>query len=101
MLNQRNVDCENDSLGNSGYLAAADGACSRTTKPFLISLFCGAGGLDLGFKDAGYSLAVAIDSSSAAILSYRENFPEALAFVGDLTKLRAAGVAALESPRVP
>ncbi|NEO12705.1 MULTISPECIES: DNA cytosine methyltransferase [unclassified Moorena] len=43
-----------------------------------ISLFCGAGGCSLGFKQAGYSILYANDKDAAAVETYRINFPESL-----------------------
>lgn len=65
---------------------------SRMPLPKIISLFSGAGGLDLGFKEAGFTIAVAIDSADAAIRTHRKNFPLTHAVVGDLIKLKPAGV---------
>lgn len=58
-----------------------------------MSLFSGAGGLDLGFVEAKFPLAFAIDNSSAAVESHRHNFPNASAVTADLVKLGPAGVA--------
>ncbi len=60
--------------------------------PKIVSLFCGAGGMDLGFSQAGYPLAVAIDAFPAAIESYRYNFPGTFAEIADLTALGPEGV---------
>lgn len=68
------------------------GTKSRACLPKLVSLFCGAGGLDLGFHQVGYTVAVAIDSARAAIESFKHNFPRSLAVQSDLTKLKPAGV---------
>ncbi|MEZ5166530.1 MAG: DNA cytosine methyltransferase [Acidimicrobiales bacterium] len=57
-----------------------------------MSLFCGAGGLDRGFKDAGFPLALAIDSSAAAIETHKRNFPRTDSTTADLIKLGPAGV---------
>lgn len=65
---------------------------SRKPLPRIISLFSGAGGLDLGFKDAGFTISVAIDVSDAAIRTHRRNFPRVSAVVGDLIKLQPTGV---------
>lgn len=46
------------------------------SKPKAISLFCGAGGCSLGFKQAGYSILYANDKDSAAVETYSQNFPE-------------------------
>lgn len=39
-----------------------------------ISLFCGAGGLDLGFKQAGFDIIWANDIDKFAVKTYQENF---------------------------
>lgn len=64
----------------------------RNDLPKIVSLFSGAGGLDLGFKEAGFTISVAIDASNAAIRTHRKNFPRTAAMVGDLTKLLPQGV---------
>lgn len=60
--------------------------------PKIVSLFSGAGGLDLGFKEAGFSISVAIDIAESAIRTHRKNFPHTKAVVADLTKLQPQGV---------
>lgn len=45
------------------------------SKPKAISLFCGAGGCSLGFKNAGYDILYANDNDPEAINSYKSNFP--------------------------
>jgi DNA (cytosine-5)-methyltransferase 1 len=65
---------------------------SRSALPKIVSLFSGAGGLDLGFKKAGYRIAVAIDVADAAIRTHRKNFPRTKATVADLIKLQPQGV---------
>ena len=39
----------------------------------VLSLFCGAGGLDLGFEDAGFQPLLALDNAGAAVESYNIN----------------------------
>lgn len=39
----------------------------------VVSLFSGGGGLDLGFKNAGYNIIWAIDNNSNAVATYKEN----------------------------
>jgi len=58
----------------------------------LLSLFCGAGGLDLGFKQSGYDLKLAIDWSEAAIKTHKHNFPDSTALKRDLLELGVAGL---------
>lgn len=72
--------------------AVSNAYASRKTLPKIVSLFSGAGGLDLGFKDAGFTISVAIDAAEAAIRTHRKNFPRTKAVVADLTKLRPQGV---------
>jgi DNA (cytosine-5)-methyltransferase 1 len=82
---------------HSGFSAASDAAETANTTasrklPKIVSVFSGAGGLDLGFKEAGFTISVAIDSSDAAIRTHRQNFPRTKAVVGDLVKLGPRGV---------
>ena len=44
--------------------------------PKIISLFSGAGGLDLGFQQAGFAIIAAMDHSRAAVATHRHNFPD-------------------------
>lgn len=57
-----------------------------------MSLFSGAGGLDLGYHEAGFPLAFAVDSSSAAIKTHQRNFTATTSVAADLVKLRPKGV---------
>ncbi|HJR06134.1 MAG TPA: DNA cytosine methyltransferase [Pyrinomonadaceae bacterium] len=41
--------------------------------PTVIDLFCGAGGLSLGFIQAGYKVALAVDNNEAALKTYATN----------------------------
>lgn len=43
----------------------------------ILSLFCGAGGLDLGFENAGYDVGLALDRRVDSISSYNRNRPAA------------------------
>lgn len=60
--------------------------------PKIISLFAGAGGLDLGFQQAGFVIAVAIDQATGAIRTHKRNFPTTHSEVGDLIQLQPQGV---------
>lgn len=72
-----------------------------TELPIVVSLFCGAGGLDLGFRQEGFEISVAVDKSKAAIETHKANFPESFAFDRDLQKLRPAGVLKLVRAHIP
>lgn len=60
--------------------------------PQIISLFCGAGGLDLGFVQAGYKVALAIDYELAAINTHKRNFNATKSLHCDLTVIGPEGV---------
>lgn len=70
--------------------------------PKIVSLFSGAGGLDLGFKNSGFPLTFAVDLSPAAIQTHKRNFKESTSVAADLEELGPEGVLAyLESLLVP
>ncbi len=69
--------------------------------PEIVSLFCGAGGLDWGFEREGFNIRLAIDKSQAAILTHKKNFPKSLAIADDLTELGAKGVLKYVSAKIP
>lgn len=50
-----------------------------------VSLFCGAGGLDLGFKRAGFEIIWANDFNQAACDTHKKNFPETDVHCGSIT----------------
>lgn len=62
--------------------------------PKIVSLFSGAGGLDLGFKKSGFPLTFAVDLSPAAIQTHKRNFKEAVSVAADLEDLGPDGVMA-------
>lgn len=62
--------------------------------PKIVSLFSGAGGLDLGFKRSGFPLTFAVDMSPAAIRTHKRNFKEATSVAADLEVLGSEGVLA-------
>lgn len=53
----------------------------------IISLYAGAGGLDLGFRLEGFDPVIAIDNNQAAVDSYNLNDLDHVAQLGDLSKL--------------
>lgn len=60
--------------------------------PTAISLFAGAGGCSLGFKQAGYDIRFATDIDQDAVESYRRNFPETPCEAGDVRELDATAL---------
>lgn len=63
--------------------------------PKIVSLFSGAGGLDLGFKNAGFDLTLAVDLSPAAIRTHQRNFKGTSSLAANLEELGPSGVVAL------
>ncbi|NAW67659.1 DNA cytosine methyltransferase, partial [Photobacterium halotolerans] len=53
----------------------------------ILSLFSGAGGLDLGFEREGFKVGLAFDIKSSAIDSYNFNREDSHGFVRDVSKL--------------
>jgi DNA (cytosine-5)-methyltransferase 1 len=57
----------------------------------VVSLFCGPGGMDLGFRHAGFVPILAIDNSQAAVDTYNWNSPD-IAVKEDISKISAARI---------
>jgi DNA (cytosine-5)-methyltransferase 1 len=67
-------------------------------RPTAVDLFCGAGGLSLGLRDAGFAVLVGADNDPASVETHTANIG-GLGYVGDLsrpgdfvTRLRAWGI---------
>ncbi|MDR2381250.1 MAG: DNA cytosine methyltransferase, partial [Bifidobacteriaceae bacterium] len=79
-------------LLQSDAVRAEDGGKPPQTLPKIISLFSGAGGLDLGFKDGGYDVVLAVDFDEWAVETHRKAFPETRSLHADLVKLGVTGL---------
>ena len=53
----------------------------------VLDLFCGCGGLSLGFEMAGFDVVLAIDNWEDALVTYRQNHRHSIALNGDLLTL--------------
>lgn len=78
-MGNRGLDCCR-ALGRAGVppVVAGFGPCLGRRAGGgmrVVDLFCGAGGLGLGFAQAGYTLVAAADNWPAALRVYRQNFP--------------------------
>jgi len=78
----------------------------NNTKLKVISLFSGAGGMDIGFEDAGFKIKVAVESDPACCQTLKVNLPK-LKIIQDLIEnvpsteiLRKAGLKPLETALV-
>ena len=61
--------------------------CIKEAKQWpVLSLFSGAGGLDLGFHNAGFTPRLAIDNNPAAVATYRYNHPNSTVVMLDLSE---------------
>ncbi len=67
----------------------------------VISLFSGAGGLDLGFEQAGFQTLLAVDKSPAAVDTINRNNGGRVAVVGDLLSLTSRDLIAEIQARYP
>ncbi len=56
-------------------------------RPVGIDLFCGVGGMSLGFEQAGFDVVAAFDADKITVDTYALNFPTTKAVQADLTKL--------------
>ena len=56
------------------------------SKNKVVSLFSGGGGLDLGFKQAGYDIIWAIDNEKNAVETYKKNIGNHI-ILGDINKI--------------
>ncbi len=62
-----------------------------TAKPKVVSLFAGAGGMDLGFKKAGFDIVWANDFNIDACETYKNNLGNHIVH-GDITKIKSEDI---------
>lgn len=75
--NEQTQDCSSCPVSKycNSYIASAQRVWN-TTAPKIIDLFCGAGGLSLGFAQEGFITALANDIDPCCIDTYSHNHPE-------------------------
>jgi DNA (cytosine-5)-methyltransferase 1 len=61
-------------------------------KPKVISLFSGAGGMDIGFEKAGFDIAVAVEFDPSCCDTLRKNRPKTPVIEGDISKLKTSHI---------
>ncbi len=71
---------------------------SPHSKPRLISLFSGAGGLDIGFHNAGFETAVLVEMDPSCCRTLRANMPGTPVIEGDITSIPTSRI--LEAGRL-
>lgn len=68
-----------------------------------VDLFCGAGGMSLGFEQAGFRVAAAVDISGINVKVHEKNFPRSATICDDIRKLTGAAIrkkARIENKRI-
>lgn len=60
---------------------------NKEKKLTAIDLFCGVGGLSLGFKNAGIKILAGIDNDKEALETFKQNFSKSKAIYYDLTSI--------------
>ena len=58
----------------------------KKIKPTVVGLFSGCGGLDLGFKQAGFDILWANDFDQDSVTTYKQNIGDHIT-LGDITKI--------------
>lgn len=81
--------------GNPSVSVQAELGRDMPQKMPVVSLFCGCGGLDLGFESEGFESVVAIDNNPIAVETYNMNHPGMKALCGDLSTLKGSDVVRL------
>jgi DNA (cytosine-5)-methyltransferase 1 len=59
------------------------------TRPIAIDLFCGAGGMSLGFEQAGFDIALGVDRDAYHCAAHERNFPYGRTLCASVTDLTA------------
>ncbi len=60
---------------------------TNRSRPIAIDLFCGAGGMSLGFEQAGFDVVLAVDADKIHSKIHEENFPDGLTVCSDLKRV--------------
>ena len=64
----------------------------KNKKPTVIDLFCGCGGLSMGFIHAGYNVVLGVDNDEAALKTFKANHGDAKTLTMDLSLPDAAKI---------
>lgn len=74
-LKIKKIQIKELTLNNKHLVVDENGSTTHqnTLPPKLISLFCGAGGMDIGFENAGFKISFAADYNSASVNTHNHN----------------------------
>ena len=78
-------------MAQNQQFAFRNGAGNAENRPAILDLFCGVGGLSLGFLMAGFRVKLAVDNDEDAVACYNKNLIgacDAGAIVADLAKVK-------------
>jgi DNA (cytosine-5)-methyltransferase 1 len=64
------------------------------SRPTVVDLFCGCGGLSAGFRRAGFAVRLGVERDPVPLATFARNFPEAVALRADLAVTSPADVLA-------
>lgn len=56
----------------------------QPNEPTVVDLFCGAGGMSEGFRQAGFVILAGSDNDPDALATFAANFPESQTILGDI-----------------
>jgi DNA (cytosine-5)-methyltransferase 1 len=59
----------------------------KKARPIGVDLFCGVGGMSLGFEQAGFDVVVAVDVEKIHLETYSKNFPDCKIWCADLSSV--------------
>ena len=71
----------------------------RTKRPIAIDLFSGAGGMSLGFEQAGFDVVAAVELDPIHAAAHEYNFPDCRVLCGDATKVESDALLELAGVR--
>lgn len=61
-------------------------------RPIGVDLFCGVGGMSLGFEQAGFDIVAGVDSDPIHVASHLRNFPNSRTLCADISRLSGDGL---------
>src|SRR5579871_3660279 len=85
------IDSPN-SLGYSQVTKFSESEASRVARPIGIDLFAGVGGMSLGFEQAGFDVAAAVELDPIHAAAHSYNFPSTKVIPRSVTSLTGAEV---------
>ncbi|NLF41735.1 MAG: DNA cytosine methyltransferase [Bacteroidales bacterium] len=65
----------------------------------IVDLFCGCGGLSLGFLRAGFNIVLGVDIDKAAVRSFKENHPSSCVLCTDITTVQDQEILKIIGPK--